>query len=94
MAVARPHGEFRDSADAVVGGGPCAIVNRRDRLGDSIIHGTCILQRLAVQPTRIDADARYELCLDDGRTYGVRVVRQSMSACGPEILRFEGPGQI
>lgn len=77
-----------------VGGGPCAIVQRRDRDGSPLVHGTCILQRFATEPTPIDATAPHQLVLPDGTALHVRIIKHTMTACGPEIVRFEGPGTL
>jgi hypothetical protein len=76
-----------------VGGGPCALVQRRAG-GQLVVHGTCILQRFAEQPTPIDLDATHRLVLGDGRSVEVRILKHSMTSCGPEIVRFEGPGTL
>jgi hypothetical protein len=76
-----------------VGGGPCALVNRR-RGGADVVHGTCILQRQAQRATPIDAAAEHRLILPDGRTLTVRILKHSLTDCGPEIVRFEGPGLL
>jgi hypothetical protein len=76
-----------------VGGGPCALVQRR-RGGIDVVHGTCVLQRRAERPTPIDAAAEHRLVLSDGRALTVRILRHSLTDCGPEIVRFEGEGQL
>jgi hypothetical protein len=76
-----------------VGGGPCALVQRRRGQAD-VVHGTCILQRRAERRTPIDADAEHRLVLSDGRALTVRILRHTLTDCGPEIVRFEGPGQL
>ena len=76
-----------------VGGGPCALVQRR-RGPIEVVHGTCVLQRRAERPTPIDATAAHRLVLADGRALTVRILRHSLTDCGPEIVRFEGPGQL
>jgi hypothetical protein len=76
-----------------VGGGPCAIVQRRSA-GRDVVHGTCILQRLAAEPTPLDLSAPHQLVLPDGRAVEVRILKHSITSCGPEIVRFEGPGQL
>lgn len=92
MAVSTGNGDLLLLPDERrVGGGPCALVERRDRDGRALVHGTCILQRLAIEPTPLDPDGAYRLRLGDGRLVDVRIVKHTMSACGPEIVRFEGP---
>jgi hypothetical protein len=76
-----------------VGGGPCALVQRR-RGGIDVVHGTCILQRRAERPTPLDGAAEHRLVLADGRALTVRILKHSLTDCGPEIVRFEGPGQL
>jgi hypothetical protein len=76
-----------------VGGGPCALVQRRSG-GVTVVHGTCILQRVAEHPTPIDVDAAHRLVLADGRSVQVRILKHSITSCGPEIVRFEGPGTL
>lgn len=76
-----------------VGGGPCAVVQRRSG-GQSVIHGTCILQRVASEPTALDLGAQYRLVLADGRSLEVRILKRSLTTCGPEVVRFEGPGAL
>ena len=76
-----------------VGGGPCALVERR--VGEAVfVHGTCILQRFATAPTPLDAEAPHRLLLPDGQAIEVRILKHSMTRCGPEIVRFEGPGRL
>ena len=89
------NGDLFSTLDASrIGGGPCAIVNRRNAQGMPIVHGTCILQKVALSKTAVDPDRELILVLPDGREARVRVVRHTMTSCGPEILRFEGPGFI
>jgi hypothetical protein len=76
-----------------VGGGPVAIVQRRGADGP-LVHGTCILQKAAETPTPLDLEAPHRLVLADGRAIDVRIVKRSLTSCGPEIVRFEGPGTI
>ena len=79
-------GDLRTIADdRRVGGGLCAIALRGERL-----QGTCILQRVASAPTPLDLGAPHRLVLADGRSAEVRIVKHSLSDCGPEIVRFEG----
>jgi hypothetical protein len=86
MAVTSLQGDLRTVPDdRRVGGGLCAISLRGGRL-----HGTCILQRVATAPTGLDAAEPHRLVLADGRSVQVRIVRHSLSDCGPEIVRFEG----
>ena len=95
MAVMTSNGDLYSTLDHKrVGGGPCAIVNRKNAQGTPIVHGTCILQKIAEVPTPIDPEHELRLVLPDGREARVRVVRQTMTSCGPEILRFEGPGSF
>lgn len=76
-----------------VGGGPCAIVQRRNGNGP-FVHGTCILQKAAETPTPLDLDAPHRLVLADGRAIEVRILKRSLTSCGPEIVRFEGSGTL
>jgi len=76
-----------------VGGGPCALVQRR-RGGTDLVHGTCILQRRAERTTPVDATLEHRLVLADGRTLTVRILKHTLTDCGPEIVRFEGPGRL
>jgi hypothetical protein len=76
-----------------VGGGPCALVQRH-RGGAAVVHGTCILQRVAQRATAIDRDAEHRLVLPDGRALTVRILKHTLTDCGPEIVRFEGPGEL
>jgi hypothetical protein len=86
MAVTSLQGDLRTlDDDRRVGGGLCAIALRGGRL-----RGTCILQRFATAWTPLDADAPHRLVLADGRSGEVRIVKHSLSDCGPEIVRFEG----
>ena len=86
MPVTSLHGDLRTlDDDRRVGGGLCAIALRGGRL-----QGTCILQRVATARTPLDAGAEHRLVLADGRSAEVRIVKHSLSDCGPEIVRFEG----
>jgi hypothetical protein len=86
MAATSLGGVLRTVADdSPVGGGICAIAVR-----DGQLRGTCILQRVATIATPLDAAQPYRLVLADGRSTQVRIVKHSMSGCGPEIVRFEG----
>ena len=94
MAVVRSDGVlFTVDGGSRVGGGPCALVQRRVG-GQDVVHGTCILQPRATQETPLDAGAPHRLVLPDGLTAEVRILKRSMTSCGPEIVRFEGPGQL
>src|SRR5688572_9353490 len=64
MAVTSLQGDLRTiGEDRRVGGGLCAIALRGGRL-----RGTCILQRVALAPTPLDATASHRLVLADGRS--------------------------
>jgi len=94
VAVLASLGELLRLTDQVrVGGGPCALVQRHSG-GQPLVHGTCILQRVAETPSDIDVAADHRLVLEDGRSVEVRIVKHSMTDCGPEIVRFEGPGRL
>jgi hypothetical protein len=94
MAVLTGDGSLHTLPDGQrVGGGPCAIVQRRAGDGPRV-HGTCILQRQAETPTPLDLAAPHRLVLTDGRAIEVRILKQSLTSCGPEIVRFEGPGTL
>ncbi|HZQ97611.1 MAG TPA: hypothetical protein VFC93_02225 [Chloroflexota bacterium] len=94
MAVLTTDGALVAVADGRrVGGGPCALVQRRVG-GQPIVHGTCVLQRYATEPTPLDAGAPHRLVLPDGRAVDVRILKHSLTSCGPEIVRFEGPGEL
>ncbi len=95
VAVTMSNGDLYSTFDGRrIGGGPCAIVNRRDSTGMSIVHGTCILQRIAELRTEIDTAVEHRLELPENRSILVRIVRHTMTSCGPEIVRFEGPGSL
>jgi hypothetical protein len=86
MAVRSLHGDLHSLVDdRRVGGGLCAIALRGDRL-----RGTCILQRFATARTPVDAAAPHRLLLADGLSVDVRIVKHTLTDCGPEIVRFEG----
>jgi hypothetical protein len=95
MAVLTTDGALHVLADdRRVGGGPCALVEKRLRGGEFVVHGTCILQRQAEYATVIDADADHRLVLPNGQALTVRILKHSLTSCGPEIVRFEGPGRL
>jgi hypothetical protein len=90
VAVLSLHGDLETLPDGRhVGGGPCALVQR-----GRLVHGTCILQRVANAPTPIDPSAPHRLILTGGRSVEVRILKHSLTSCGPEIVRFEGEGQL
>lgn len=94
MAVLTGDGSLHALEDGRrVGGGQCAIVQRRGASGP-LVHGTCILQKAAETPTALDLDAPHRLVLADGRSIEVRLLKRSLTSCGPEIVRFEGRGTI
>lgn len=76
-----------------VGSGPIALVQRRAG-GELVVHGTCILQRVAETKSQVDLAASHRLVLADGRAIEVRILKHSLTSCGPEIVRFEGPGSL
>ena len=94
MAVLKGEGALLAPDGRRVGGGPCAVVQRRRADGEPIVHGTCILQRFAEIPTPLDLEAEHDLVLEGGRSVRVRIVKLTMTSCGPEIVRFEGPGRL
>jgi len=90
VAVLSLHGDLETIPDGRrVGGGPCALVQR-----GTLVHGTCILQKIATTRTSIDPDAPHRLLLTGGRSVDVRILKHSLTACGPEIVRFEGEGRL
>jgi hypothetical protein len=90
VAVLSLHGDLETIPDGRrLGGGPCALVQRGPR-----VHGTCILQKVATARTPIDPAAPHRLLLAGGRSVDVRILKHSLTACGPEIVRFEGEGQL
>jgi hypothetical protein len=94
MAVLTREGSLHAIDDGRrVGGGPCALVQRRGASGP-LVHGTCILQMTAETPTPLDLEAPHRLVLADGRAIDVRILKRSLTSCGPEIVRFEGPGTL
>ena len=95
MAVLTGNGDLYSTLDdRRIGGGPCAIVNRRGSNGTNIVHGTCILQKVAEVRTVIDPDVDLRLILPNHQAIIVRIVRHTLTSCGPEIVRFEGPGTM
>jgi hypothetical protein len=90
VAALSLHGDLETIPDGRrVGGGPCALVQRGQR-----VQGTCILQQFASVRTPIDPDVPHRLLLTGGRSVDVRIVKHSLTACGPEIVRFEGEGPL
>ncbi|TAK21274.1 MAG: hypothetical protein EPO26_15190 [Chloroflexota bacterium] len=89
MATSRRHADIIRRRDGVrVAGGPVALAMRAGADGARRARGTCILQRFANGPTAIDPDERLSLRLDDGREMPIRLLRVTMTACGPEIAHF------
>jgi len=89
LAVVTGTGSLWDLAGRRVGGGPIALVQRATPSGAPCLHGTCVLQKIAAERTPIDGSAPHELRFADDRSAIVRIVRHTLTSCGPEIVRFE-----
>lgn len=88
------NGKLRRPGDGrEFGVAPCALVARHGPAGP-MIHGTCIVRLAPEGPPELGSAQSLDLVLDDGRIVPVRVVKHTSSDCGPEIVRFEGPGRL